>query len=118
MLQPAFTPARSATARTRLYALLCLAVAPPEPWHRDWMCTPLAGVVNGLEAHLPLRRVRDGLLALSGSVQLVTHRELLVEYARLDRLAPPYESYYRDGTGLLAGESAAAVLAAYRQAGY
>ena len=111
------SPAAAAAARTRLYALLCLATAPPEPWQRGWLHGHLAPLAFRIGSRLPFAGFRGGLLRLRRHLGRTSDRELAVQHAQLDRWAPPYESHYLDPEGMLMGAAAWAVEAAYREAG-
>ena len=95
------SPAAAAAARTRLYALLCLATAPPEPWQRGWLHGHLAPLAFRIGSRLPFAGFRGGLLRLRRHLGRTSDRELAVQHAQLDRWAPPYESHYLDPEGLL-----------------
>lgn len=116
-VRPATNPYLGAAARSRLYALLCVAAAPAEAWVAEWLQQRLGRLDLLLRARLPFPVPRPGLGALRRGLRLAPHRELAVEHHRLTAMAPPYASHYTEPDGQLMGAAAGAALRAYRAAG-
>lgn len=107
----------AAKARSGLYALFCLLTAPLEGWQVDWLQRRLRRVAKVLGSRLAFPGIGAGLLDLRQALRGAAVPELVVEHERLDRLAPPYESHYRNPDGLLMGVTAGDVIRFYREAG-
>ncbi len=117
-----------ARARSDLYAALALAFRKPEAssaGEEDRSLADLllqaAGRLDSALAALAEKAV--DALRVDGGQDEEALRTLEIEYNRLffgpgRPLAPPYESLYRDGGGLVMGPSAQAVQACYAEAGF